>query len=79
MDFEKVTKAFLLNEFTKPTIEAYIQAAQNSLDQVTPRSQKERRALSVAQENLSKIAREVRKLKRQLASSADAEETTFEV
>lgn len=67
MDFLKLTKKFLFSENKDgPGLFSYIQALQEDLNNIAPRSFTERRRLEIAKENLLNIRRKSRQLEQKL-------------
>lgn len=62
IDFDKMTRNFILNEGTSPGVIAYIQALAEMLNSISPRSVTDSRRLEVAKENLLNIRRHVKRL-----------------
>ena len=67
IDLNTLTRKFLLGEsFKKPTVRAYAESIIRILNEFRPKSQRENRQLSVAQQHLQEIKRLNRKLEEKI-------------
>lgn len=62
IDFDKITRKFLIGESRIAGVASYIQNLSEILTQVRPRSRTDERRMEIAKENLREIKRHVRKL-----------------
>lgn len=62
LDFDRITRKFLMGEVRKAGIASYIQNLAEILGQMRPRSQTDSRRMEIARENLREIKRHVRQL-----------------
>jgi len=65
MDFNKMTRDFLLGEARQPNIMSRMRAVKEALESLRPRTIKERQRIEIAQENLAHVRRNYRKLEEQ--------------
>jgi hypothetical protein len=66
-DLNRITRAFLLNEATKPTLASYIQSVTEVLQSITPRSRTDARRIEIASENLREIRRYTKRLQERVS------------
>ena len=62
LDFDKITRKFLMGESRIAGVASYIQNLSEILGQLRPRSRTDERRMEIAKENLREIKRHVRKL-----------------
>ena len=62
MDYNKMTREFLLNEGEMPDIDVYLQSLQENLRAMNPKTVSGRRRLKAAQNNLNEIRRQVKRM-----------------
>lgn len=62
IDFDKMTRDFILREGQGPSIVSYIQSLGEALDAMRPNTIADARRLEVARENLLNVKRHVRRL-----------------
>ena len=62
MDFNKMTREFLLNEGEMPDVDVYLQSLQENLRGMNPKTVSGRRRLKAAQNNLNEIRRQVKRM-----------------
>jgi hypothetical protein len=64
IDFDRLTKNFLLNEgeAKRPSVYSYIQSLTEIINNLNPRSQTDTRRLQMAKEHLKEIKRHARRL-----------------
>tara|TARA_R100000152_G_C6771577_1_gene198136 strand:- start:314 stop:571 length:258 start_codon:yes stop_codon:yes gene_type:complete len=62
IDFNKMTRQFLLNEGEMPDIDVYLQSLHENLNSMNPKTVSGQRRLRMAQKNLNEIRRQVRRM-----------------
>tara|TARA_R100001082_G_C4268570_1_gene118689 strand:+ start:99 stop:356 length:258 start_codon:yes stop_codon:yes gene_type:complete len=62
IDFNKMTREFLLNEGEMPDIDVYLQSLHENLNSMNPKTVSGQRRLRMAQKNLNEIRRQVRRM-----------------
>ena len=62
IDFNKMTREFLLNEGEVPEIDVYLQSLKENLKAMNPKTVSGQRRLRMAQKNLNEIGRQVRRM-----------------
>lgn len=69
MDWSETTKRFLMGEaFQKsPSLKAYIQSLQETLDSLSPRTKGDARKLEVAKSHIREVNRQVRRLEENIS------------
>lgn len=67
VDFDKMTRTFILNEGQGPSIVSYIQSLGEALDAIRPSTVADSRRLEVAKENLLNVRRHVRRLEEKVS------------
>ena len=65
MDFNKMTRDFLMGEARAPGVMARFRAVREALESLRPRTIKERQRIEIAKENLAHVRRTCRKLEEQ--------------
>ena len=66
VDLNRMTRAFLLDEAKKPSVETYIQSISETLNAIISRSQKDTRRVEIAKSNLQEVRRHCRKMQEQI-------------
>jgi hypothetical protein len=68
MDYRKMVKNFLLGESREPpNIGSYLQSLKETLDNLRPASQSDRRRLEIAKEHLREVKRHSRRLQEKVS------------
>jgi RNA-splicing ligase RtcB len=65
-DFNRMTRAFLLGESKKPSVQSYIQSIAETLDAIVPRTKGDSLKLEMARSNLREVRREFRRINERL-------------
>ena len=66
INFNSLTRRFLLNEGTGPTINSWIQALSENVNALKPRSLSEERRIEVMKHNLRELRRSSRRMQEQI-------------
>jgi len=68
MDYSKMTKDFLLGEAREPpSVSSYLQSLKETLDNIRPSSQSDKRRLDIAKEHLREVKRHSRRLQEKIS------------
>jgi len=67
MDFNKMTRKFLMGESKAPSIQSYLQSLKEVLTSIRPRSGVDERRLEMAQNHIREIRRHSRRLEEQVS------------
>jgi len=66
-DLDSITKQFILNEGSGPTITSWIQSLSEGINSLKPRSLSEQRRIEVMKHNLSELKRCARRMKEKIS------------
>lgn len=67
IDFDKMTRNFILNEGNGPSVISYIQSLAEALNAMRPNTVADSRRLEIAKENLSNVKRHFRRLEEKIS------------